>query len=78
MFGGMWRWSASWRTVARVFAGALWCRDILFGYKIIALAKTPDIRFDSVGAGCDTRRGSPDGTRQGRPGQQPQCRLFIS
>ncbi len=39
-FGGMWRWSASWRTVARVFAGVLWCRDILFGYKFIAMAKT--------------------------------------
>jgi hypothetical protein len=37
-FGGM----CSWRrvAVARVFAGLLWCWDILFGYKFIALAKT--------------------------------------
>jgi hypothetical protein len=60
----MWRWSASRRTVARlprtersegrgVFVVVLWHRDILFGYKIIALARnvTP-----VGGAGLDSGR----------------------
>ena len=37
-FGGMWRCLRV--AVACVFAGILWRWDLLFGYKIFALAKT--------------------------------------
>jgi hypothetical protein len=35
--------------VARVFAGILWCRGILFNYKIIALAKTVTPQWECPG-----------------------------
>ena len=37
--------------VARVFAGILWCRVILFDYKIIALAKTVTPQWEPPAGG---------------------------
>ncbi len=53
-FGGMWRWSASWRTVARVFALVVRCRVMLL------------LLYSRVGKNRDTRRESPAGAGAGR------------
>ena len=53
-FGGMCSWSASWRTVARVFALVVRCRVMRL------------LHYSRVGKNRDTRRESPAGAGAGR------------